>query len=1026
MTRLGRPADALNALASQRKAAEIAIHAPNAFASEMTPDAVGDQDPTDFRKSLVENHEHDIDSRVKQATDAIGSAIQTYATPEQKSAYAAALETLHTPYPNLAISAAASAGLADREAAWRRQKLLSRAAMHSAEDVSTFVSLEQHRLAFAELAQTLEAYAVHADEGDRPSLRTQAAQAWHDAGDAANELRLQRSLVLADDSANRDRFLDLLLRRDPQALTALASNTDTSLAEAAANYAIEHGSEAQALAAVDAHAKSLPAVWRPASRALVGLYFAGPDSSQDTTFAGFQAALVPNATVAQRLATKPDPSRQLTGDNWFFYASRFGIFVTLAKLAQVDAEDFLPAQLELAPTAPRGYLDLARTYAEAGNAPSARAEYAHALELAPNNPAIHDEIALLEARNHHAAGALAEWRAALGLLAHMVDRNNFPESFYTDFEAVVAHAAQFQQAAALHPEIDAIVRPFVARNGNYRSNELLQAAYTSSPTPAAGVAFVLSLSTAAADPDLVLDDLRNAAWLSTDAKTGLLERQLELARLPPAPGSAYGADPISQTSRREQAEDALLTAYLNAGRFDRAQQLLAAIPARVPRSSKVDRARVLIAAHTGSLPVLLNSFRAAPDSGPNAAPDPKDLVQAANTLAQPMPPARPDPASARLVREYVFEQRQAANTLTRDDFLSLAESRIDTGDLPGALDLLHRLTLLPPSGAAADPDSVTIASDRLYLNFDSAAALLERTHHAADAVPLLATLAAAVPWDATYRLRLAQAKGDSTGLLAVARDTSAAYATRATAAEALAAKGSTASDLGSAELNLLATPHPSAQAARQPYFVAARIAAADSSAKDRAALLREALSIAPNGLDADRLRLDLLTDATELDRSAETLAILNVLQNTSTSAASKETDADDAQGDDSSETTDAEPEADSSDTDAVESTLPSLPALAATLDVSVRIRLAGNIATAYQRNGDDATALTYLELADKLDQRNPHSDEALGARVATLTAAIQLQARNAKRRPILHRDLDQANPVRARLTLAQLQSEEAP
>ena len=276
--------------------------------------------------------------------------------------------------PDLAIQAAAAAGLADREAEWRKQSLLTGDVNHST--VDAYAILQQSRLQFSELAHTLEAYAARLSPRRQDPILTQAAKAFRDAGDTPDEVRLARALVLRNNSPIQERFFDLLLRRDPTALTALASNSNAKLADAALNYTVAHGPEAQALAAVANRGQLLNPVWRPASASLVQSYFAGP-ASNPVNVADFNQSLAANSTIADRLATAADPSRQLTGDAFFYYASRYGIFLATvhdSTQSLPDAEDFLPGELERAPTSPTAYLNLARTYSEAHNVSASVAE----------------------------------------------------------------------------------------------------------------------------------------------------------------------------------------------------------------------------------------------------------------------------------------------------------------------------------------------------------------------------------------------------------------------------------------------------------------------------------------------------------------------------------------------------------------------------------------------------------------------------------------------------------------------------
>ena len=153
-----------------------------------------------------------------------------------------------------------------------------------------------------------------------------------------------------------------------------------------------------------------------------------------------------------------------------------------------------------------------------------------------------------------------------------------------------------------------------------------------------------------------------------------------------------------------------------------------------------------------------------------------------------------DKQSARKILELVFAREIEEHQLVASDFLGLAEIRLASGDTTGALDLLRR------AEAVGNP----------FENLDSAAALLEKTGHNAEAIEFLEQLVKSAPWEPSYRLRLAKAKlaadKDATAaqdeLTSVAAGTNTSYDLRIKAAAALA--GRTHSDLGSGELNLLA------------------------------------------------------------------------------------------------------------------------------------------------------------------------------------------------------------------------------
>lgn len=1038
LTRSGQADHTLATLSAAHQLAEAPATLLSALAAELARENITGDEAADFRRSFAAQRRQDADQNLSAAIDALGKAVQTYYTPEQKQAFALTLDKLHdaaqpNSNPDLALQAATAAGLADREADWRKQRLTTGAGNNA--QVGIYISLQQRRLQFSSLARDLEAYAARLPVQRRNPVLTQAAQAFRDAGDTPNEVRLTRSLVLGGGAQLRTRFFDLLLRLDPAAITALAANRNTSLAEAALNYTVAHGTEAQALAAVTNRGQSLNPVWRPASASLIQTYFAGLTSSV-TNPADFNQSLAANSTIASRLASPADPARQLTGNTFFYYASRFGIFLATVRDSTRllhDPEDFLSAEIEGSPASPACYLNLARTYSEAHNITAAVAEYNHALELSPSDPAIEDELATTLYRANRHDEALTHWHQSLTSLSNMQQHAMYPETWFTSFETITRHLGEDRLTATFRPEIETILDLYLAKNGNYRSNELLKAIYKASAIPAEGANFVIAVADSASNPNQILDDLSREPWLAEQSREPVLLRQLELVRKHPE------GDQGPQRVLRYQYQ--LIDLYLDQNQVANAQAVYDSLSDKVTSGpSGVDG--IVLAVRTNRLQALIEKWRVNLNSVPQDS-----FTSAAYRLMKPTPAYKPDLAAIRPLQEFIFEYKRQNNSFVPTDFLALAQLRLDTGDLPGALDLLRLLTLQHVSSyesgastfpAAEQPELEPGEASRInysrggnaqnfYINTDYAAALLEKNHHPAEAIPFLQSLVKSVPWDASYRFRLAQAELTSnaraqarTNLLAVARDVSAPYDLRVKAAHALAPLSSQPPELGSRELSFIA--HPSAPAdSRQPYSVEARIAAAafaSTHAADRELLLREAIAINPADPDATRAGLDLLLLQPDTADPSATLAILHSIRN----APVNDSFAPNMNGD-GADTADDQAWDEPRTPDQSTAVIPtaSLPQ-ATELDLATRIRLAAQITLANQRDGNLESALAYADLAVSLSKDNPQVD--LTRRRDDLKTAVLLARRNALRRPDLHADLAQSVQVRPHLTASTLDQEE--
>ncbi|SNT21496.1 hypothetical protein SAMN05421770_105203 [Granulicella rosea] len=1008
LTRAGLADKALRTLLAAYHAADTSALSPAVLTAQAEKEGVASVTDAEWRRNFVQSRHAQLDTQLRQGVDAIGAVVQTYFTPEQKLAYAQTLDGLRaTPAPGVdgqfLIGAAASAGLRDREADWRKQALMASASgSHNLVNLQPYTELQRSRLQFAALAQTLEALVATRPSVEKNAMRQTAAEAYRDAGDAGAELRLDRALVQNGDPNARERYFRLLLQRSPASLTATAGGKYGELADAAANYALAHGTDAAAQAAVAARAANLPALWRSATTSLLGLYLV---DSTPAVNAAFTQSLA-DRSIGERLATPVDAKTNLTGRTWYYYAGRYGAY-RMAVTSAGDAEDFLPASLERNPESARGYAALGRTYVEAGKLDAGLGEFGHALELDADQPLMHDEMAAALWRAGRKDEAMAQWRQAYGSLLAVENKAAPPASFWSQFGNITANVGRRGLAAKLRPEIDAVMTPYLSRNGSYRSNELLRAIYEASATPAEGTAWIAALAVASKDPAGILNDLalyNQVHWLAPQSAETLLMRLIELTRsLPAASEGGSRADDVAMIQRK------LMALYLEQNELAKAAALLDTVSPEKVKTYDFDQSRIVLAARSGRLPALLDAWRAQPES----APEEPVFNGALRQLQRVTPAYTPDAAVLRTLEEFLFARKQLANSLAATDFLALAEARLKTGDLPGALDLLHRLALRPADGA--DP----------YANLDSAAALLESSQQPAAAIPFLATLSRSVPWNASLRSRLALAQlaagqdraQAQAALLAVAASSDAPYALRLAAAKALPSV-QTAS-LGSKELELLAGRSHSADAARQPYFAAARFAAAADPAnrEQEAALLREAIAIDPASPAAAPAHLRLFVVEAEAGQTQAALAVFASLQTMrSPTQASTPSGADEASAD--ADGAAEEPEVSG------EPGVAELPPLAADEPLAARIHLAELLAKVQEDAGEPGFALEYLQAALRLEPDAARKAE-LRRRFDALNAETVLEQRNATRRPTIHAALDQANLVRPRLTLADLAREAA-
>ena len=296
------------------------------------------------------------------AMQAMGTAAGQYFTPEEKVQFSSWLDSQATKAGNdeLAASfvpAATAAGLPDLEARWLKQLLLSRSA-GSEKYKPQLADLQTRRMRFEELGAALEAYAQElTPQQGRNGVLVEAADAYHAGALYDAEFSVLKGIGLQGDEQLRRRYFELLLQRAPRELVQLAGSSRDGVGDVACQFVLAHGSPALAQDAVAARGHALDPVWTKAYSALTGLYFSDHSTAVNQAFLN----ALGDGTIGERLGKPVNRERQLAGNTWFYYGSRYGEW--LGDSRSGDPEDFLPAQLEQSPASASGYIAVAEYYA---------------------------------------------------------------------------------------------------------------------------------------------------------------------------------------------------------------------------------------------------------------------------------------------------------------------------------------------------------------------------------------------------------------------------------------------------------------------------------------------------------------------------------------------------------------------------------------------------------------------------------------------------------------------------------------
>jgi cellulose synthase operon protein C len=1036
LTRMRQQEKALAVLDAARAAADKSPNAPSVVVEQVEKQGLASVTNEEWRKRRIEQQRATAAQRFHSAVLEMGKTAGAYFTPEEKMQFAQLVEARSRQRSDVLnwIETASAAGIRDEEAKLRKQMLLEPASGVNARanpQFAPFVALERERMEYVELAQIVDAYAEKLQPGRRVSALTAEADAYRDAGDELSELRTLHKIGLEQSGAagQRERYLKLLLKHDVHGFESLGeSSMNEEIAFAAPNYALAHGDMKIARAALSTHAKTFDGPWENAYAALLGLYFR--DLSQNSEGA-FHSVLGDEKIIGERIGSRAKSgtdtagSQPLAGEIWFYYGMRYGVYRTLSpekEWPQRDPEDFLAAGLEQT-SSTANYLDLARAYVDAGKVDAALAEYRHALELTPDSPATCDAMGVLLWGADKKDEAIAQWRDALAALNRIQNRGPAPESFWSEFALITQHLKDRKLVARLRPDLETVLRNYLAHNGNYRSDELFKAVFLASASHGEGVEWILSLSDAAANPAEVLAEIDSAAWLPAEDREPVLLRELELARIAAAHKDAgdYTAQQVMQF------EKSLVLYYVGQKQDAKAEAILEKLADDQRKEEEILMARIELAARGHRLDALLaNDLASTP--GDLSATQLQLVRNAAAKLN-----GEGDKGDALVLWEFVFERLQSVHGLMVSDYMGLAAARLEVGNIAGAVELLRRMVLLPDD----------VPTNNAMTNCDQAATLLEEKGHDSEAIEFLATLAKGTPWNAAYGLRLAKAQlradkkqPQAVAMLAsIAGNNAQRYDLRVQAAVALRGKNGGTVGIGSDELRLLASEKIAPPQAERPYFAAARIAAADSlsDASQRAALLRQAIAIAPAGIGGaagftgDDLRLKIFRAEAAAGPNSTALDAIRPLLN-GTNANSGEADGVDNTGAIATEVGSAESgdgNADatgssdgSSETLAELERLAPLPVRSLQSDAE-KLALARLIAQVYEGEGIPGTALHYFKLAAYLEKDTKVHAE-LRRHVDELDTALRLESENASRRPHIQRALNQSLLVRPRLSSAEL------
>ncbi len=676
----------------------------------------------------------------------LGATVARYYTPEEKAAFAAAVDKQPPAQRHQLLFLAAAAGIPDLHARLLNQELM---AMNKPQErssyLSQFVELQNSRMKYGESGAQLEAYwNAYPGTAEKDYILDLAIAAYHATGDDTQELRLLQTRYSRTGiaGAQLDRYLTLLYARDPRQLLELARvGRGTDARNAATAKILEHGDAQLTRDAMQARGSGISPVWTRAYTGLGGLYLADASPPVNEAF----VAALDSGNIGQRLGKRLDRREQLAGDIWFYYGSRYGEYLDLLK--KPNAEDYLPSAIEGKPASAGNFVTLADYYAEKNNATAALGDYDHALELDRTLVSPYTGAATVLWKQGRRDEAIARWKLALA--ACEKDGNN-PQRAGQELNRTLESLKQSSAYASVAPEAERALRAYLHSNGAMIDGRAFQLA-----AELAGVSKAVELAASAPDQLTLLGTLVQTSGMRDSDRDPIYAKILELAQRHVAEN--FGEARTQAASALRQWRIQYASFLLGMHQAARAEEQIAPLRVKEPGSSPdIDALEIAAAAMSGKLEALLERYGREPDK----TPEDQTLLSSAADL-------RKENANAsRRLLEFAYSRQLELDSPAPSSFLGLAEVRLQQNNVPAALALLRRMNLV--SGAP-------------FESLLPAARLLESTGHSAEANEFLAVRLRAVPWDFEARLMSARLTRNQAALAAIGRDSHAPYDVRAQA-----------------------------------------------------------------------------------------------------------------------------------------------------------------------------------------------------------------------------------------------------
>jgi hypothetical protein len=713
---------------------------------------------------------------LRQIVDSIGAGVDDLYTPEEKAAFAAKLETPQAiPAAIDVYHLACASGFTELAA----QRLIDKVRNNPVAFWSNLNFLESRRLRNAELARQLETIIPSVPDPAATQLTLAALGAYTRAGDSASELRISRSLLAKGSTVPEiSRYAQLLVHQhaDLPAVIRELSIVNLIAANQLTQELVGILPEDQAFAVVQARGANISKLWNHAYSALTGLYFLSANATPH-----FVATLGPR-TVAAQLAQKPGEA--LHGEGWFYYAARYGDYLTSRK--DSSAADMLPATVEAAPIASDSYVLLGDDEFDLSQFDTAVHRYEQALELSPERADVHLRLAQAENALKNPQAAIGHLNTAMELLTKRASADD-----YETVKTSLIRMNQYHALKELRPSAEAMLNAEIKRNGSYLFQSLAEGILTDAPDRKVALDWVLHL---VSDPEPLL----SGSLLTAAEKRPFYLVSIQKRR--DAAATAAGEAGAQAQQNLHQQLESYATYLSRQGDTKEAWSILQQIE---PKRERPPLLLLELAAKTGHLAETLAQY----DAGTLSAPEPDQLLTMAASF-------RKDHADWSLqIRDWEYSREMRAQDAAAASYFGMAEVRFEEKHPEQALSLVR---------------DVTLSVGAPFQNLPAAVSLLEKVGMNKEAAEYAREWRTAEPWNTEAMWAVARTSHEKGLIESVRKSDRAEYALRAEAAKTL--RDLQAPVAGPTELDLLTHASISSQEASQPFFVLARLRAKEYAA----------------------------------------------------------------------------------------------------------------------------------------------------------------------------------------------------